>query len=87
MEPQLKPSTEWHAIARAHRMGQSKTVTVHRLMVRQTIEERIVDLLREKAELFRTYADDSAMREASTMATDSGDSLEATLTKLLEEES
>ncbi|MFM7900172.1 MAG: DEAD/DEAH box helicase, partial [Actinomycetota bacterium] len=32
MEPQLKPSTEWHAIARAHRMGQSKTVTVHRLM-------------------------------------------------------
>ncbi|MFM8417826.1 MAG: helicase-related protein, partial [Actinomycetota bacterium] len=63
MEPQLKPSTEWHAIARAHRMGQSKTVTVHRLMVRQTIEERIVDLLREKAELFRTYAADSAMRE------------------------
>jgi len=56
-------------------------------MVRQTIEERIVDLLREKAELFRTYADDSAMREASSMATDSGDSLEATLTKLLEEES
>jgi len=87
MEPQLKPSTEWHAIARAHRMGQSKTVTVHRLMVRQTIEERIVDMLREKAELFRTYADDSAMREASSMATDSGDSLEATLTKLLEEDS
>jgi len=54
--------------------------------VRQTIEERIVDLLREKAELFRTYADDSAMREASSMATDSGDSLEATLTKLLEED-
>jgi len=68
-------------------MGQSKTVTVHRLMVRQTIEERIVDLLREKAELFRTYANDSAMREASSMATDSGDSLEATLTKLLEEDS
>jgi len=56
-------------------------------MVRQTIEECIVDLLHEKAELFRTYADDSAMREASSMATDSGDSLKATLTKLLEEES
>jgi len=60
---------------------------VHRLMMRQTIEERIVDLFAEKAELFRTYANDSAMREASSMATDSGDSLEATLTKLLEEES
>jgi len=56
-------------------------------MMRQTIEERIVDLFAEKAELFRTYANDSAMREASSMATDSGDSLEATLTKLLEEES
>jgi SNF2 family DNA or RNA helicase len=86
MEPQLKPSTEWHAIARAHRMGQSKTVTVHRMMVRQTIEERIVELLREKAELFRTYADDSAMRQASSMATDSGQSLEAALTKMLQEE-
>jgi SNF2 family DNA or RNA helicase len=84
MEPQLKPSTEWHAIARAHRMGQSKTVTVHRLMVRGTIEERIVELLRKKTEIFRTYADDSAMREASSMATDSGDSLEAALERLLE---
>jgi SNF2 family DNA or RNA helicase len=86
MEPQLKPSTEWHAIARAHRMGQSKTVTVHRLMVRGTIEERIVELLRQKTEIFRTYADDSAMREASSMATDSGDSLEAALERLLERE-
>jgi SNF2 family DNA or RNA helicase len=84
MEPQLKPSTEWHAIARAHRMGQSKTVTVHRLMVRGTIEEHIVELLRKKTEIFRTYADDSAMREASSMATDSGDSLEAALERLLE---
>jgi SNF2 family DNA or RNA helicase len=83
LEPQLKPSTEWHAIARAHRMGQSKTVTVHRLMVRGTIEERIVELLRQKTEIFRTYADDSAMREASSMATDSGDSLEAALERLL----
>jgi SNF2 family DNA or RNA helicase len=83
MELQLKPSTEWHAIACAHRMGQSKTVTVHRLMVRGTIEERIVELLRKKTEIFRTYADDSAMREASSMAIDSGDSLEAALERLL----
>jgi hypothetical protein len=33
---------------------------------------------------FRTYADDSAMREASSMATDSGDSLEAALERFLE---
>ena len=56
---------------------------MHRLMVRGTIEERIVALLRQKTEIFRTYADDSAMREASSMATDSGDSLEAALERIL----
>ena len=31
-EPQLKPTTEWQAIARAHRMGQLESVQVHRLL-------------------------------------------------------
>jgi SNF2 family DNA or RNA helicase len=53
-------------------------------MVRGTIEEHIVELLRKKTEIFRTYADDSAMREASSMATDSGESLEAALEGVLE---
>lgn len=29
-EPQVKPTTEWQAIARAHRMGQLQSVQVHR---------------------------------------------------------
>ena len=31
-EPQLKPTTEWQAIARARRMGQLESVQVHRLL-------------------------------------------------------
>ena len=73
MEPQFKPSTEWQAIARVHRMGQSRKVLVHRLLARGTIEERLVELIEEKARLFATYAHDSAVRDASTMAVDSGD--------------
>ena len=86
MEPQLKPSTEWHAIARAHRMGQSSVVTVHRLMARDTIEERIVELLRNKTQVFRAYAHDSAVRDASEMAIDPGSSLEVALQQILDSE-
>ena len=40
MEPQLKPSTETQAIARAHRMGQTRPVVVYRLIAANTIDER-----------------------------------------------
>jgi SNF2 family DNA or RNA helicase len=48
-------------------------VLVHRLLARGTIEERLVELIEEKARLFTAYAHDSAVRDASTMAVDSGD--------------
>lgn len=85
MEPQMKPSTEWQAIARVHRMGQSRTVLVHRLLARRTIDERMVDLIEEKTEIFNNYAHDSAVRDASLMAIDSrsGD-LETEIQKWLE---
>jgi hypothetical protein len=73
MEPQFKPSTEWQAMARVHRMGQSRKVLVHRLLAQDTIEERLVELIEDKARLFAAYAHDSAVRDASTMAVDPGD--------------
>ncbi len=71
MEAQFKPSTEWQAIARVHRMGQSRTVLVHRLLARGTIEERLVDLIDSKTQLFEAYANDSSVRDMSAMAMDS----------------
>lgn len=39
-EPQLKPTTEWQAIARARRMGQLQTVQVHRLLSEEGVDQR-----------------------------------------------
>ena len=51
MEPQLKPSTEQQAVARAHRMGQTRPVVVYRLIAASSIDEHIVELSGFKAEL------------------------------------
>lgn len=58
-EPQFKPSIENQAIARAHRMGQSRTVMVYHLLCEDTIDERLLDVLRSKQEIFDEYADKS----------------------------
>lgn len=38
------PTTEDQAIDRAHRIGQTRTVTVSRLTVKDTVEDRILSL-------------------------------------------
>ena len=58
-EPQLKPSIENQAISRAYRMGQSRNVQVFRLLCENTIDERMMDLLKEKQAIFDAFADKS----------------------------
>jgi len=72
MEPQLKPTTEAQAIARAHRMGQTRRVVVHRMLARDSVDERIVELLKEKEDLFERFARESLVKEASAEATAPG---------------
>lgn len=67
-EPQLKPTSEAQAIARVHRMGQPEVVLVHRLVARHSVDERLVELLGEKGELFDAFARKSALKEASPAA-------------------
>jgi SNF2 family DNA or RNA helicase len=67
MEPQLKPSTEQQAIARAHRMGQTRPVVVYRLIAEDSIDERVVQLSGFKAELFEQLARRSTLAEASSL--------------------
>ena len=45
------PTVDQQAMDRAHRLGQTKQVTVYRLIVRGTIEERILQRAREKSEV------------------------------------
>jgi SNF2 family DNA or RNA helicase len=87
MEAQFKPSIEWQAIARVHRMGQSRSVMVHRLLARNTIEERLVQLIAEKTQIFKNFAHDSSVRDASLMAVDTSGNFEMDLQRLLDEES
>ncbi len=77
MEPQLKPSTENQAIARVRRMGQSRAVTVHRLIAEGTVDEWLVELIAEKQALFDAYAHRSAVAHASDTARDAAASLDS----------
>ena len=72
-EPQLKPSLEVQAIARAHRMGQKRSVQVHRLLSDEGIDPRIVELLGEKTRIFDEYARESATKDADQDAVESGE--------------
>ncbi len=58
-EPQLKPSIENQAISRAYRMGQSRSVLVYRLLCDETVDERIMDILKVKQKEFDAFADES----------------------------
>ncbi|MGJ7905169.1 DEAD/DEAH box helicase [Actinopolyspora sp. H202] len=69
-EPQLKPSTEEQAIARCHRMGQTRKVHVHRLMAKDTVDQRLAEVLEGKARLFDAYARDSAAKNSDASAVD-----------------
>ncbi|HSU40688.1 MAG TPA: DEAD/DEAH box helicase [Polyangiaceae bacterium] len=51
LDPWWNPAVEAQATDRAHRIGQERPVTVYRLITENTIEERIVELHREKREL------------------------------------
>jgi superfamily II DNA or RNA helicase len=50
-DPWWNPAAENQATDRAHRIGQTKPVFVHKLVCRGTIEDRILDLQKHKAAL------------------------------------
>jgi superfamily II DNA or RNA helicase len=61
-DPWWNPAVEAQATDRAHRIGQTKPVFVHRLVAKGTVEEKIVALQAKKAELAR------ALLEGGTQA-------------------
>ncbi|MFJ8635938.1 DEAD/DEAH box helicase [Streptomyces sp. NPDC093568] len=72
-EPQLKPTIEHQAVARAHRMGQVRSVRVHRLLCTGGVDERLVRLLENKSRLFDAYARRSEVAESTPDAVDISD--------------
>jgi SNF2 family DNA or RNA helicase len=72
-EPQIKPSLEVQAIARAHRMGQVRKVQVHRLILPESVDEQMLAMLARKQIEFDQYARDSDLANEATGAKDSSD--------------
>eukprot|EP00002_Diphylleia_rotans_P027941 TRINITY_DN5629_c0_g1_i2.p1 TRINITY_DN5629_c0_g1~~TRINITY_DN5629_c0_g1_i2.p1 ORF type:complete len:913 (+),score=163.96 TRINITY_DN5629_c0_g1_i2:1184-3922(+) len=48
LDPDWNPHNDLQALARAHRIGQKKSVLIYRLVTRSSVEERIVQKAKEK---------------------------------------
>ncbi|MCH0540125.1 DEAD/DEAH box helicase [Streptomyces sp. MUM 203J] len=83
-EPQTKPTLEYQAVARVHRMGQVRSVRVHRLLATDSVDERLVTVLEGKSRLFDAYARRSDVAEALPEAVDVSDG--ALARRIVEEE-
>ena len=65
LDPWWNPAVEAQAIDRAHRIGQARHVFAYRLIARDTVEERVLELQQRKRELADAIlsADNSLMRD------------------------
>ncbi|MFE6969601.1 DEAD/DEAH box helicase [Isoptericola sp. NPDC057653] len=69
-EPQLTPTAEEQAVARLHRMGQVRSVHAHRLLAEDGVDERVVQLLAGKQQVFDDYVRTSSVAAAAVAAVD-----------------
>ena len=60
-DPWWNPAAEAQAVDRTHRIGQTRPVTVYRLVSAGTIEEKVVALQNRKRELFTAVMDEGEM--------------------------
>jgi superfamily II DNA or RNA helicase len=57
LDPWWNPATEAQAVDRTHRIGQTRSVVVYRLISKDTIEEKVMTLKARKAALFSSVID------------------------------
>ena len=58
LDPWWNPASEAQAVDRTHRIGQANPVNVYRIVADGTIEDKVMKLRDEKAELFDRMLDD-----------------------------
>ena len=68
LDPWWNPAIEAQAVDRTHRIGQTKTVMVYRLVAKDTIEEKVMDLKARKEELFSSVVGGEALAGAELTA-------------------
>ncbi|HJQ05627.1 MAG TPA: DEAD/DEAH box helicase [Nocardioides sp.] len=70
MDPWWNPAAEAQAVDRAHRIGQTRSVMVYRLVATDTIEQKVMELKSRKAELFAQVIDGDGAMTTSISAQD-----------------
>ncbi|WP_353952096.1 DEAD/DEAH box helicase [Knoellia sp. S7-12] len=70
LDPWWNPAAENQAIDRAHRIGQTRSVNVYRLVSTDTIEEKVVALQDKKRDLFARVVDDGNLLSSALTADD-----------------
>ncbi|MGH3260500.1 MAG: DEAD/DEAH box helicase, partial [Trebonia sp.] len=70
LDPWWNPATEAQAVDRTHRIGQTRTVMVYRMIASGTIEEKVMALKAHKAELFSSVIDGDGTFSAALSADD-----------------
>ena len=60
LDPWWNPAVENQASDRAHRIGQTRQVTITRLVMRHTIEEKMMLLKEQKLKLYKAILDEGA---------------------------
>ena len=65
LDPWWNPAVEAQAIDRTHRIGQSRRVFAYRLIAKDTVEEKVLDLQKSKRDLADAIitAENSALKE------------------------
>lgn len=70
LDPWWNPAAENQAVDRAHRIGQSRTVHVYRLVAGDTIEEKVLALQQRKRVLFDSVVDTGEFASGAITADD-----------------
>ena len=68
LDPFWNPYVEEQAIDRAHRIGQTRPVQVHRILIPNSVEDRIMTLQEQKRELISTALDEGAGKTLSGLS-------------------
>ncbi|KAK3059431.1 hypothetical protein LTS18_010888, partial [Coniosporium uncinatum] len=67
LDPFWNPYIEDQAVDRAHRIGQQREVKVHRILIKDTVEDRICQLQDKKREMIQTALDENDGKSISRL--------------------
>ncbi|MCW2812524.1 MAG: putative helicase, partial [Friedmanniella sp.] len=68
LDPWWNPAAEAQAVDRTHRIGQTRTVMVYRMVAKGTIEEKVMELKARKSELFESVMEGDSLTTSALTA-------------------